>query len=144
MTGSVVGEVGSARARARPWRMSREVVAGLVLLLVGGAGVAGGVAIDRMLLLRHYGAAWTMEPPSEGERQAIAQQLTKALDLTTEQQAQVDAIIARQMNAADSLRREYQPRVRALMLATRAAIDSILTPAQREKLRALSRRGGQT
>jgi Spy/CpxP family protein refolding chaperone len=124
--------------------MNREVVAGLVLVLVGGAGVAGGVAIDRGLLMRHYGASWTMEPPSDGERQAISRQLTKELDLTAAQQSQVDAIIARQMNAADSLRREYQPRVRELMLATRAAIDSVLTPAQRDKLRALSRRGGQT
>jgi Spy/CpxP family protein refolding chaperone len=142
MTGSVVGRVGAVERPARSWRANGEIVAGLVLLFVGGA--AGGVAFDRMLLFRHYGASWTMEQPSEGERQAISRQLTKELDLTTAQQTQVDGIIARQMNAADSLRHEYQPRVRALMLATRAAIDSILTPAQRDKLRALSRHGGQT
>lgn len=141
MTGSVIGEVRAAERPTRLWRPSRETILAIVLL---AAGIAGGVAVDRMLLLRRYGASWTMEQPSDTERQAIARQLTTALDLTTAQQAQVDAIIARQMNAADALRHEYQPRVRALMLATRAQIDSILTPAQREKLRALSRRGGQT
>lgn len=144
MSGTVIGEVRASRTPVREWSVSREVMVGLVLLLVGGAGVAGGVAIDRQLLMHRYGAAWTMEPPSDGERVAIARQLTKELDLTTAQQAQVDAIIARQMNAADALRREYQPRVRALMLGTRAQIDSILTPVQRAKLRALSHRGGQT
>jgi Spy/CpxP family protein refolding chaperone len=128
--------------------MSRGLVAAIVLLLVGVAGVAAGVALDRTILYRRYGAAWTMEgdseAPSGGQRQAIDRQLARELDLTAAQQSQVDAIIARQMSAADSLRREYQPRVRALMLATRAAIDSILTPRQQEKLRAMTHRRNQT
>ena len=124
--------------------VNREVIVGLVLLLVGGAGVAIGLTIDRLMLYRHYGAAWTMEAPSSGAGQAIARQLARELDLTSAQQAKVDSIIARQMTAYDSLRREYQPRVRSLMLGTRAAIDSILTPVQREQLRAMSRTRDQT
>ena len=137
----VVGELG-AQVRKRP--LSREVIFGLVLLLVGCAGIAIGVAIDRLILYQHFRAAWTMEAPSSGARAAVARQLARDLDLSPEQQVQVDSIIARQMTAYDSLRREYQPRVRALMVTTRAAIDSILTPPQRERLRALSRSRDQT
>lgn len=122
----------------------REVITASALLLVGCAGVAVGVAIDRMILYRHYRAAWTMEAPSSGAQAAVARQLARALDLSPVQQAQVDSIIARQMTAYDVLRREYQPRVRALMVDTRAAIDSILTPPQRERLRAMSRADDQT
>ena len=124
--------------------MRREVIFGVVLLLVCGAGVAVGVAIDRTMLYRQYGAAWTMQAPSSGAGEAIARQLARDLDLSSQQQIAVDSIIARQMTAYDSLRREYQPRVRTLMLATRAAIDSILTPLQRERLRAMSRTRDQT
>jgi Spy/CpxP family protein refolding chaperone len=139
-----VGVVGALGTHARKRHVSREGVFGLALLLVGCAGVAVGVAIDRLVLYRHYGAAWTMEAPSSGARQAIAQQLARELDLTSAQQVQVDSILARRMAAYDSLRREYQPRVRVLMLDTRAAIDSILTPPQRERLRAMSRTRDQT
>ena len=123
---------------------NREVVAGIVMLLVGCAGAAVGAAVDRFVLYRHYEAAWTMEAPSSGARAAVARQLARELNLTSAQQVQVDSIIARQMTAYDSLRREYQPRVHSLMLTTRAAIDSILTPPQRERLRAMSRTRDQT
>ncbi|HZS61856.1 MAG TPA: hypothetical protein VFA43_21475 [Gemmatimonadaceae bacterium] len=122
----------------------REGFFALALAMVGCAGIAIGVAVDRFVLYRHYGAAWTMEAPSSGAGQAIARQLARELDLSPAQQTQVDSIIARQMVAYDSLRREYQPRVRSLMLATRAAIDSILTPPQRERLRAMIRSGSDT
>jgi Spy/CpxP family protein refolding chaperone len=116
----------------------------LAVVLVGCAGIAIGVAVDRFVLYRHYGAAWTMEAPSSGAGQAIARQLARELQLSPAQQSKVDSIIDHQMVAYDSLRREYQPRVRSLMLATRAAIDSILTPPQRERLRAMSRTRDQT
>ena len=140
---ATVGVIGVGTQRGKRTR-SREVVAAVVLLLVTGAGVAIGVAVDRLFLNRHYGAAGIMEAPSSGAGQAISRQLARELDLTSEQQVKVDSIIALQMSAYDSLRREYQPRVRSLMLATRAAIDSILTPPQRERLRAMSRTRGQT
>ena len=116
----------------------------IVLVLVGCAGLAVGAAVERMVLIRQYGAASIMEPPSSGAGQAVARQLARDLDLTTAQRVKVDSILARQMTAYDSLRREYQPRVRALMVATRAAIDSILTPPQRERLRAMSQKRDQT
>jgi Spy/CpxP family protein refolding chaperone len=137
----VVGALGT-QVKKRP--LSREVIVGLALLVVVGAGIAIGIAIDRLIVFQHYRAAWTMEPPSSGTRAGVARQLARDLDLSPQQQVQVDSIIARQMTAYDSLRRAYQPRVRALMVATRAAIDSILTPTQRERLRALSRARDQT
>lgn len=145
-TVGVIGRVGSGEAGKQRSRRpaNREVVTALVLLLVGCAGIAIGVAADRLVVYRQYGAAWTMEAPSSGAGQAIARQLARKLDLTPAQQTKVDSIIARQMTAYDSLRREYQPRVRSLMVATRAAIDSILTPSQRERLRAMSRTRDQT
>jgi Spy/CpxP family protein refolding chaperone len=132
------------RGSHRHGSVNREVLFGLVLCLVGCAGIAIGVTVDRLVLYRHYGAAWTMEAPSSGAGQAVARQLARELDLSPAQQSKVDSIIARQMVAYDSLRREYQPRVRSLMLGTRAAIDSILTPPQRERLRAMSETRGQT
>ncbi|HTD61865.1 MAG TPA: hypothetical protein VK679_14535 [Gemmatimonadaceae bacterium] len=133
----VVGELGT---RARKRHLSREVAFGLVLLLVGCAGVAVGVAIDRLVLYRYYGA----DVITDGTGSGTARRLARELDLSSAQQVKIDSIIARQMTAYDSLRNEYQPRVRALMLGTRAAIDSILTPPQRERLRAMSRSRDQT
>jgi len=133
----VVGELGT---RARKPHLSREVTFGLVLLLVGCAGVAVGVAVDRLVLYRYYGA----DVITDGTGSGTARRLARELDLTSAQQVKIDSIIARQMTAYDSLRNEYQPRVRALMLGTRAAIDSILTPPQRERLRAMSRGRDQT
>jgi hypothetical protein len=133
----VVGELGT---RARKRHLSREVTFGLVLLLVGCAGVAVGVAVDRLVLYRYYGA----DVITDGTGSGTARRLARELDLTSAQQVKIDSIIARQMTAYDSLRNEYQPRVRALMLGTRAAIDSILTPPQRERLRAMSRSRDQT
>jgi hypothetical protein len=133
----VVGELGT---RIRKRHLSRELVFGLVLVLVGCAGVAVGVAIDRLVLYRYYGA----DVITEGTGSGTARRLARELDLSSAQQVKIDSIIARQMIAYDSLRNEYQPRVRALMLGTRAAIDSILTPPQRERLRAMSRGRDQT
>jgi Spy/CpxP family protein refolding chaperone len=140
---ATVGVIGGVSAHRNKRPLSRTVIAAIVLLLVGCAGIAIGVAVDRLLLYRQYGAAWTMEATS-GAGQAVARQLARELDLTSAQQVKIDSIIARQMAAYDSLRREYQPRVRSLMVATRAAIDSILTPPQRERLRAMSRTRDQT
>ena len=134
------GVVGELRTRARKRHLSREVAFGLVLLLVGCAGVAVGVAIDRLVLYRSYGA----DVITDGTGSGTARRLARELDLSSAQQVKIDSIIARQMTAYDSLRNEYQPRVRALMLGTRAAIDSILTPPQRERLRAMSRSRDQT
>ncbi len=133
----VVGELGT---RTRKRHLSREVTFALVLLLVGCAGVAVGVAIDRLVLYRYYGA----DVITDGTGSGTARRLARELDLSSAQQVKIDSIIARQMTAYDSLRNEYQPRVRALMLGTRAAIDSILTPPQRERLRAMSRFRDQT
>lgn len=138
---STVGAIGVGTQRGRR-PVNREVIAAIVLLLVACAGIAIGVAVDRLVLYRHYDAAWTMEAPSSGAGQAIARQLARELDLSAAQQSKVDSIIARQMVAYDSLRRAYQPRVRDLMLGTRAAIDSILSPAQRDHLRAMTVRSG--
>ena len=134
------GVVGELRTRARKRHLSREVAFGLVLLLVGCAGIAVGVAIDRLVLYRYYGA----DVITDGTGSGTARRLARELDLSSAQQVKIDSIIARQMTAYDSLRNEYQPRVRALMLGTRAAIDSILTPPQRERLRAMSRSRDQT
>jgi hypothetical protein len=133
----VVGELGT---RARKRHLSREAALGLVLLLVGCAGIMVGVAIDRLVLNRYYSASVITEAPGS----SATRRLARELDLSSAQQVKLDSIIARQMTAYDSLRSEYQPRVRALMLGTRAAIDSMLTPPQRERLRAMSRGRDQT
>jgi hypothetical protein len=45
--------------------------------------------------------------------------------------------MAREFEAVAALREEMNPRLRALIETTRVRIDSLLTPPQREKYRAL-------
>jgi hypothetical protein len=137
-----------AGRRRIPARVMQPLLAVLVLAVVGGGGIATGVAIDRMMITRDFGgrsqfhaAQWMMQQSSAEARQRVSDRFAHNLDLTPDQRVRIDSIIARQMGAADALRQEYMPRVRAIMMQTRAAVDSILTPAQRDRLKSMSRRG---
>ena len=77
-------------------RASHWPVIGLALIasnmsstaLVGLAGGVVGVAIDRLVLYRHYGA----DVITEGTGSGAARQLTRELGLSPAQQMQVDSI----------------------------------------------------
>jgi len=64
-------------------------------------------------------------------------EFARALDLTPAQAAAVDSVMTHDFNEVNALREEMRPRIEAIIATTRQRIDSLLTPAQREKYHAL-------
>jgi len=60
-----------------------------------------------------------------------ASDLKRHLDLTAQQEVQVDAILAASRAESMALHREMKPRVTAMLERTHARISAILTPQQR-------------
>ena len=127
-SGNVVLSPGAAR-----------VLAVVVLLTIGLAGMAGGVALDRYVILPHR---YNWRPPDRppfgpGGREALIDRLNHYLELTPAQQTRFDSL----MNAEDlelrHARAIAQPHIDSIVSETRREIDSILTPAQRDKLHRL-------
>ena len=133
--------LGSARATGR--RSSRGSVLGLLtagVLLVAAAGVASGVVLERRVLSRHEeherGRGGDRGGREGGARHAMHERFGRDLDLTPAQAAKIDSIFASHRPAIDSARAASEPKIRAIIDQTRREIDSVLTPAQREKLHA--------
>lgn len=138
-------------ARRRP---SPRLLAALVLVLLTGAGVLAGIALDRFMLspaghghaagqARHRGPDLLRElrPGQEAAvRRRMSARLTRELDLTAEQSARVDSILARQAGEWRDLRRDLRPRLERIFSSFRASLDTVLTPDQRERFRALRKR----
>ena len=143
--------------RARPGATRAMAVA--LLVVVGLAGIGLGFAADRLAL--HNGRNLVHRPaPSfgsfrgpgpggggggggggrDGHRDGMRERLARELDLTPEQQRRVDSIMAQQMEDFRRLREAMRPRFDSLLLDAQARLDSVLTPAQREKLKALRAR----
>lgn len=75
-----------------------------------------------------------MSPEFAAERRrGVVQRLTRELDLTTSQQKAIDSIMAGNEAEFQLLEQEMRPRMKAFLERTRGQIDSVLTPAQREK-----------
>jgi Spy/CpxP family protein refolding chaperone len=115
-----------------------------VLLAAGVSGLLVGVAIDRFLLPSpavprvSYGRPnFSLKPPSDADRRVMRDQLARDLGMTPDQRRQVDSIMNRRMRDFQTLREELAPRVESLITDVRLEIERILTPAQREKFRAL-------
>ena len=136
-SGGVVLSPGAAR-----------VLAVVVLLTIGLAGVAGGVALDRYYILPHrYG----MRPPQDGRsfvfgaprggRGVFIDRLNHYLELTPAQRTRFDSLMDRQEHELRQARAVAQPHIDSIVSETRREIDSILTPAQREKLNRLREEG---
>lgn len=129
---------------------SRLLVVG-VLVAHLLAGVAAGIALDRLVLLdwgrRPAGewgmgrrGPWHMGREGAGHMQGrMLARIGQELDLTAEQREQVEAILPRHLAAFDSLRREMGPRLSALLDSTSAEVEAILTPDQRERWRRIRR-----
>jgi Spy/CpxP family protein refolding chaperone len=117
----------------------RARIAGSVLLLiVFVAGALAGAASERVMR-----ADDTPQPRRSGgemrggsRRLLQDEQFAKALQLTTEQRAQIDAIMGRRDEQARKVWSEAEPRLRAVGDATRAEIQKVLTPEQVQKLEA--------
>lgn len=117
----------------------RARIAGSVLLLVVFvAGALAGAASERVMR-----ADDAPRPPRGGgemrggsRRLLQDEQFARALQLTTEQRAQIKTIMDRRDEQARKVWAEAEPRLRAVGDATRSEIQKVLTPAQVEKLEA--------
>jgi Spy/CpxP family protein refolding chaperone len=67
--------------------------------------------------------------------------MSREIGLSPDQQRRVDLLMDRQITEVRGLRAEIQPRLDSVVAQTRREIESILTPEQREKARAMARRG---
>jgi len=133
--------------RARPGATRAMAVA--LLVVVGLAGMGVGFAADR-LASHNERSGRRAAPPSFGSfrgpggrdahRDGTRERLARELDLTPEQEVRVDSIIARQMAGFRRLREEMRPRFDSLLADAQAQLESVLTPAQREKLKTLRTR----
>ncbi|MFL5578147.1 MAG: hypothetical protein ACJ79S_19520 [Gemmatimonadaceae bacterium] len=137
-------------AATRPGRAM--AIAAAVLLFVAAAGVAGGVALERLVLAPRAFAAG--RPPEGGwgrrggflgggERgrpsRDAQERFRREFGITDEQDRRIQAILDRQTPRIDSVRGEMRPRLQALIEETRRQIDSVLTPEQRERIHAAER-----
>jgi len=106
-------------------KRSTAIVAVIALFLLGT--VAGALGYQAFLFhqLRQPGgvAAW-------GAR-LLASDLKRRLDLTPEQEAQVEHILADSRAESAQLHREMRPRARAILDRAHARISAVLTPRQR-------------
>lgn len=143
--------------------------AAIILVLVFLAGLLVGMAADRLWLTRHWGREGgrprmmgggpfgrggprgpgmpgfgpAMSPEAAADRrQEMVKRLARELDLTAAQQQAIDSIMAKNEVVFQALEKEMRPKMRAFLLQSRAQIDSVLTPEQREKFHRFGPRDG--
>jgi Spy/CpxP family protein refolding chaperone len=121
-------------------RTMAAVVVGVTLL----AGILVGIGLDRAVLRPprfgpRFGQRWH-GANADSARQQMRAEFSRQLHLTPDQAARIDTIMQRRMEVLDSIRKETGPQIRALVGATRAQIDSVLTPEQRDRFRSLQHR----
>jgi len=131
------------------WRSGRTkaIVALFVTLFVG---IAIGAALDRALLFRPWWGphrppfGWRQHGFSEKDgqrmRERMRQHMVKELKLDSAQSVRLDSIMSQRAVAFRAMRAENETRVRAMIDSTNAVIDSILTPEQRERFKAMRAR----
>jgi Spy/CpxP family protein refolding chaperone len=122
----------------------------LILLLVALAAGLAGVALDRLVLLPRH-AEWgvpgdrprdPMRHPSPHDREReFRDRMARTLGLSDSQRVRIDALMERQLLEVRAIREQAQPRLDSVIARTRSQIDAILTPEQRERARAMARRG---
>lgn len=121
--------------------MPPRVAAALVLLAVFVLGAAAGVLADRKLARRDARPrleregrvpSWLNRP--EAEHRKYWSRIHDQLGLTSEQRAAVDTLLSRRARQLEAARHQMEPEMLRIMQATRAQIDSVLTPEQRRKL----------
>jgi Spy/CpxP family protein refolding chaperone len=113
----------------------------LVLLLVATIGALSGILADRYVAAQRTGTP--MQQGMDRTRMTMSpgfrygEGLTMSLDLSADQRIRIDSILAENRTRARELTLQYQPQFRALASQTRERVEAVLTPEQREQLRAL-------
>lgn len=134
----------------RSMSLGPRAQAALVLALVALVGALVGILGDRIVAQQRADSAPdsttrdVMQRRGDGPRRGpgmsrFADQLETRLDLSPDQRAAIENIIAEEQQRVRALTAEFQPRFRLIAQQTRERVDSVLTPAQREELRAMRR-----
>lgn len=116
----------------RPSRRARLL--GIALLVVTfAAGMLAGAAFDHALAAREREPAPVQEPGwhCHGPHGKKTSMILDRLDLSPEQRARVDAVMARRRAQADAFWEREGPRMRGIVDSTRNEIRAILTAEQR-------------
>ncbi|MGH7499976.1 MAG: hypothetical protein ACREL3_14135 [Gemmatimonadales bacterium] len=128
-----------------PFRSSR-LLAAIVILLVGLAGIAIGAALDRAVEHRRImsmvvGGRVPKGPPPES-RKWVLSKLQSKLDLSPVQRQQVDSVLARREAEVRALMLEMRPRFEDISSRTRRDIQASLSPEQRKRFVEMSKPAG--
>jgi Spy/CpxP family protein refolding chaperone len=131
-------------ARKAPGGPVLAVVVILVAILAGGMA---GIAADRLVLLPHlHRGGWHGPgdfrggpggPPRDRE---FRDRIARELGLSSEQKTRIDSIMDRRGRELRAVRGQVQPQLDSIVTRTRRAIDSVLTPDQRQKAEAMRKR----
>jgi Spy/CpxP family protein refolding chaperone len=143
---------------------SRRTASFVMLALLAG-GLAGGVLLDRFLLLprraavsqssrrtddtRDSGArsgGWRgtgREGGGRGDmRRRFSERMTTELGLSPSQRERMDTIFAHQFAAMDSVTRTMRPSIDSIVKRAQRSVDSVLSDEQRRKLVELRKQRG--
>ena len=122
-----------------------SAVAGVVALFLVGV-VVGALGAELVSRHRPWGRAAGASAPGGpgghlglGGHRMMAAELKRRLDLTADQQRQLDAILVETHRETQALWREVRPRVVAVIEQGQNRIAQILTPRQREEFEAIRR-----
>ncbi len=109
------------------WRIILGLLLALIIFLTGaisGAGVTMIVALHKVQQAIHKPE---MIPPR------MAAEMQRRLKLSDQQERQVELILIRRQNHLQTIRQRIQPDVMKQFEQTRAEVDDVLTPEQKEK-----------
>ena len=120
-------------------RRRSALVAILALLATGLAGGSLGIVFDRYVLLPRQFARLRGGAPDQ-IRQQMRDRMARELELTPEQRDRIDSLTSQNFRGLEATRRAFQPQMDSLIQSLRASVDSVLTPAQRQKLDSLRAR----
>ncbi len=114
----------------------------LLLAVALVAGALGGIALERWVLGGDSGAHHSPEKHvgHVGRlRLRFEQQLARELNLSAEQQARVDTLLAAQEERSRTLMRQFAPQLRTAAAETKAGLREILSPEQWNRFEVLRR-----
>lgn len=134
-------------------RRSQLIVA-LLLSATFAAGVAGGVAADRLWFRpadsagsgeARDGRGGNREDRDEGddEEDTVIERFSEELGLSARQEARIDTILEHYRESMERLRDEVRPRYDALVDSARTRIEGVLDSTQARRYRQLLERKGR-
>jgi hypothetical protein len=137
------------------------LVAATAMGAMFAVGVIAGIALDhrvlhRPVMQRAFGAGTRPAPapflvpagippghrggvPNDRNRdpERALDVFARELDLTPGQRSSIDAMLRAEFDAVNAIREESWPRMQTVMADTRRKLDSLLSPTQRDRYRAL-------